>query len=273
MSLQTRTSISAVHASYTIHPHLYLVAFLFKAYYASAKAQNPPEALRSYPLLSSLKNHIFIISSFFFLRSPFFFKPRFQRHISETMRNTIFHEPELTGSLSDAWKQIRVNFIVPFLYLALYTCVAMSLMLFVERLYMTAVILCVKMLGKKRSTQYKVDVVLENMERNGTHPIVLVQIPCFVMQRVSIWEKIHLVYAFFFVRKIIAHWVTFFFYCVVIPACVLIPEVHLPKALAIYIPAIITLLNTARFLDSVRKRNVPSSYQGCHYWTPRSQPG
>lgn len=173
-------------------------------------------------------------------------------------------------------------FIAPILHLALYVCVVMSLMLFVERVYMTAVILCVKMLGMKRSTQYKVDVVLENMERNGTHPIVLVQIPCFDMQRVSIWKKIHLVYAFFFVRKIIAHWVTFFFYCVVIPACVLVPEVHLPKALAIYIPATITLLNTyidkqipapARFLDSVRECNVPSSYQGCHYWTPRSQPG
>lgn len=198
------------------------------------------------------------------------------------MRNTIFHEPELTGSLSDAWKQLRVYFIAPILHLALYVCVVMSLMLFVERVYMTAVILCVKMLGMKRSTQYKVDVVLENMERNGTHPIVLVQIPCFDMQRVSIWKKIHLVYAFFFVRKIIAHWVTFFFYCVVIPACVLVPEVHLPKALAIYIPATITLLNTyidkqipapARFLDSVRECNVPSSYQGCHYWTPRSQPG
>lgn len=104
------------------------------------------------------------------------------------MRNTIFHEPELTGSLSAAWKQIRVNFISPFLYLALYTCVAMSLMLFVERLYMTAVILCVKMLGKKRSAQYKykVDIVLENMERNGTHPKVLVQIPMYNESEVQI---------------------------------------------------------------------------------------
>ncbi|XP_074379434.1 glucomannan 4-beta-mannosyltransferase 1-like isoform X2 [Apium graveolens] len=63
-------------------------------------------------------------------------------------------------------------------------------------------------------------------------------------RRVSIWKKIHLIYGFFFVRKIIAHWVTFFFYCVVIPVCVLVPEVHLSKPLAIYIPAIITLLNT-----------------------------
>ncbi|EPS73687.1 mannan synthase [Genlisea aurea] len=50
------------------------------------------------------------------------------------------------------------------------------------------------------------------------------------MQRVSIWKKWHVIYAFFFVRKIIAHWVTFFFYCIVIPATILVPEVHLSKS-------------------------------------------
>lgn len=65
------------------------------------------------------------------------------------------------------------------------------------------------------------------------------------MQRVTIWKKIHVIYAFFFVRKIIAHWVTFFFYCIVIPATILIPEVHLPKPVAVYLPATITILNAA----------------------------
>ncbi|XP_055812124.1 glucomannan 4-beta-mannosyltransferase 1-like [Solanum dulcamara] len=64
-------------------------------------------------------------------------------------------------------------------------------------------------------------------------------------ERVSIWKKFHLIYGFFFVRKIIAHWVTFFFYCVVIPATILVPEVHLTKPLAIYLPATITILNAA----------------------------
>nr|XP_009765561.1 PREDICTED: mannan synthase 1-like isoform X1 [Nicotiana sylvestris] len=69
--------------------------------------------------------------------------------------------------------------------------------------------------------------------------------PFLLMQRVSIWKKFHLIYGFFFVRKIIAHWVTFFFYCVVIPATILVPEVHLTKPLAIYLPATITILNAA----------------------------
>ncbi|XP_059305882.1 glucomannan 4-beta-mannosyltransferase 1-like [Lycium ferocissimum] len=64
-------------------------------------------------------------------------------------------------------------------------------------------------------------------------------------ERVSLYKKFHLIYGFFFVRKIIAHWVTFFFYCVVIPATILVPEVHLTKPLAIYLPATITILNAA----------------------------
>ncbi|XP_058083614.1 glucomannan 4-beta-mannosyltransferase 1-like isoform X1 [Magnolia sinica] len=63
-------------------------------------------------------------------------------------------------------------------------------------------------------------------------------------EKVSFWKKFHVLYAFFFVRKIVAHWVTFFFYCIIIPACVLIQEVQLPKYIAIYIPSVITILNS-----------------------------
>ncbi|KAL6559252.1 Glucomannan 4-beta-mannosyltransferase 9 [Orobanche hederae] len=62
-------------------------------------------------------------------------------------------------------------------------------------------------------------------------------------KKVSLWKKVHVIYSFFFVRKIIAHIVTFVFYCVVLPATVLVPEVYIPKWGAIYIPSIITLLN------------------------------
>ncbi|XP_058108630.1 glucomannan 4-beta-mannosyltransferase 9-like isoform X2 [Magnolia sinica] len=62
-------------------------------------------------------------------------------------------------------------------------------------------------------------------------------------KKVSLWKKVHVIYNFFFVRKIIAHIVTFIFYCVVIPTTVLVPEVEIPKWGAVYIPSIITLLN------------------------------
>ncbi|XP_059456289.1 glucomannan 4-beta-mannosyltransferase 9-like [Corylus avellana] len=62
-------------------------------------------------------------------------------------------------------------------------------------------------------------------------------------KKVSLWKKFYVVYSFFFVRKIVGHLVTFVFYCVVLPATVLVPEVEVPKWGAVYIPSIITLLN------------------------------
>ncbi|XP_009603536.1 glucomannan 4-beta-mannosyltransferase 9-like isoform X2 [Nicotiana tomentosiformis] len=62
-------------------------------------------------------------------------------------------------------------------------------------------------------------------------------------KKVSVWKKFYLIYSFFFVRKIIAHVVTFVLYCVVMPATVFVPEVQVPKWGAIYIPSAITLLN------------------------------
>ncbi|OEL20397.1 putative mannan synthase 9 [Dichanthelium oligosanthes] len=64
-----------------------------------------------------------------------------------------------------------------------------------------------------------------------------------LMQKVTLWKKVHVIYNFFLVRKIIAHIVTFVFYCIVIPATVLVPEVEIPKWGSVYIPTIITLLN------------------------------
>lgn len=62
-------------------------------------------------------------------------------------------------------------------------------------------------------------------------------------KKVSLWKKLYVIYSFFFVRKIVAHIVTFIFYCVVLPATVLVPEVEVPKWGAVYIPSTITLLN------------------------------
>lgn len=63
------------------------------------------------------------------------------------------------------------------------------------------------------------------------------------IQKVSLWKKVHVIYSFFVVRKVVAHIVTFIFYCVVLPATIVVPEVEVPKWGAVYIPAIITILN------------------------------
>ncbi|XP_042045978.1 glucomannan 4-beta-mannosyltransferase 9-like [Salvia splendens] len=62
-------------------------------------------------------------------------------------------------------------------------------------------------------------------------------------EKVTLWTKVHVIYSFFLVRKIIAHIVTFVFYCVVLPAAVLVPDYEIPKWGAVYIPTIITVLN------------------------------
>ncbi|KAH0980943.1 hypothetical protein GBA52_008120 [Prunus armeniaca] len=62
-------------------------------------------------------------------------------------------------------------------------------------------------------------------------------------KKVSPLKKFHVIYSFFFVRKIVAHIVTFVFYSVILPATVLVPEVQVPMWGAVYIPSTITLLN------------------------------
>ncbi|XXG40568.1 hypothetical protein AAC387_Pa01g1251 [Persea americana] len=55
----------------------------------------------------------------------------------------------------------------------------MSVMLFIERVYMAVVILCVKVLGRKRYTKYKLEALKDDIELNNSHPMVLVQIPMY----------------------------------------------------------------------------------------------
>jgi len=85
----------------------------------------------------------------------------------------------VTENIRLAWHQIRQPVIVPLLQGAVYVCAAMSIMLFVERVYMAIVILCVKLLRRKRYTKYKVDAILAELEATRNHPMVLVQIPMY----------------------------------------------------------------------------------------------
>ncbi|KAL6883459.1 hypothetical protein ACP4OV_010873 [Aristida adscensionis] len=65
-------------------------------------------------------------------------------------------------------------------------------------------------------------------------------------KEVSIWKKHHLLYSFFFVRRVIAPLVTFLFYCVVIPLSALVPDVSIPIWGLVYIPTAITIMNAIR---------------------------
>lgn len=113
------------------------------------------------------------------------------------MRNIVFQKPEFNGSydpsrsLSNAWDCIRVPIIVPLLCIAVYICIGMSVMLFIERVYMAIVIVLVKCLGKKRYTKYQLDTIKEDLEKNKNYPIVLVQIPMFNEKEVKCHLSCH----------------------------------------------------------------------------------
>ncbi|XP_048605812.1 glucomannan 4-beta-mannosyltransferase 2-like [Brassica napus] len=76
-------------------------------------------------------------------------------------------------------------------------------------------------------------------------------------KKVRFWKKVYVIYSFFFVRKVIAHWVTFCFYCVVLPLTILVPEVKVPIWGSVYIPSIITVLNSV---------GTPRSIHLLFYW-------
>ena len=76
-------------------------------------------------------------------------------------------------------------------------------------------------------------------------------------KKVRFWKKVYVIYSFFFVRKIIAHMVTFCFYCVVLPLTILVPEVKVPIWGAVYIPSVITILNSV---------GTPRSIHLLFYW-------
>ncbi|KAG0470090.1 hypothetical protein HPP92_016790 [Vanilla planifolia] len=76
-------------------------------------------------------------------------------------------------------------------------------------------------------------------------------------KKVTLGKKFHLLYNFFFARRIVSHNVTFFFYCVVIPLSVYFPEVKIPLWGVVYIPTIITILNAV---------GTPSSFHLTFFW-------
>lgn len=87
---------------------------------------------------------------------------------------------DITSQIWLIWEQTKAPLVVPLLKLLVTLCLAMSLMLFVERVYMGVVILFVKLFGMKPEKRYKWEPMKEDLELgNSTYPMVLVQIPMY----------------------------------------------------------------------------------------------
>jgi hypothetical protein len=85
------------------------------------------------------------------------------------------------AALPEAWSQVRAPVIVPLLRLAVAVCLTMSVLLFLERMYMAVVIAGVRLLRLRPERRYRCDPIPEDDPELGSEafPSVLVQIPMF----------------------------------------------------------------------------------------------
>ncbi|KAK8315463.1 hypothetical protein E1A91_D01G245000v1 [Gossypium mustelinum] len=95
---------------------------------------------------------------------------------------TIFPDTtdDLSMQMAVIWGQIKAPLIVPLLKLAVVVCLIMSVMLFIERVYMGIVIALVKLFGRKPDKRFKWEAIKDDVELgNSAYPMVLVQIPMY----------------------------------------------------------------------------------------------
>lgn len=92
-----------------------------------------------------------------------------------------------TAQIGVIWGQVKAPLIVPMLKLMVTVCLAMSITLFVERVYMGIIIVFIKLFRKKPETKYKWEPIREDLEfGNSAYPMVLVQIPMYNEKEVPI---------------------------------------------------------------------------------------
>ena len=105
--------------------------------------------------------------------------------ISATSRTIIpgtfqVSQDDITGQIGLIWQQTKAPLIVPVLKVMVVLCLAMSIMLFVERVYMGIVIVFIKLFGRKPEKRYKWESMKDDVELgNSAFPMVLVQIPMY----------------------------------------------------------------------------------------------
>ena len=87
---------------------------------------------------------------------------------------------DISMQLGIIWAQIKAPLIVPLLRISVVLCLIMSLMLFIERVYIGIVITLVKLFGRKPDKRYKWEAMKDDVELgNSAYPMVLVQIPMY----------------------------------------------------------------------------------------------
>lgn len=86
------------------------------------------------------------------------------------------------------WRQMRSLLIVPMFKCLVAICLVISLLVFVESVYMNIVVIYVKLFKRKPEKIYKWEAMQEDMELGDQNfPLVLVQIPMYNEREVRIY--------------------------------------------------------------------------------------
>ncbi|KAI3724076.1 hypothetical protein L2E82_35841 [Cichorium intybus] len=87
---------------------------------------------------------------------------------------------DIMGKVIEIWGQFIVPVLVSLLRMLMYVSLAMSIMLFIEMVYMSLVIAFNYLFGRKTEKRYKWEEFRDDVESgNSIYPLVLVQIPMF----------------------------------------------------------------------------------------------
>jgi beta-mannan synthase len=92
--------------------------------------------------------------------------------------------------MAAVWRQVRAPVVVPLLRLSVALCLAMLVLLFAEKVYLSVVILVVRLLGRRPERRYRWEPMRDDdddLESGGgaAYPMVLVQIPMYNEREVS----------------------------------------------------------------------------------------
>jgi hypothetical protein len=91
--------------------------------------------------------------------------------------------------LAAVWRQVRAPVVVPLLRLSVALCLVMLVLLFAEKVYLSVVILVVRLLGRRPERRYRWEPMRDDddVESGGgaAYPMVLVQIPMYNEREVS----------------------------------------------------------------------------------------
>lgn len=105
----------------------------------------------------------------------------------------LFFSPTVAAVLEQlfqAWRQVRVQLLVPLLRAAVVLCMVLSVIALTEKVFLGMVSSVMKVLRRRPSRLYRCDPIVQDEEAGSTaFPMVLVQIPMYNEKEVWLYSE------------------------------------------------------------------------------------